>query len=726
MTKETFRDMAEQMKPSAEARAALFEALDRQDAAEAGVGAGAEAGAGAEVAGRPGPAQHNVPPTARRRGRTRRVLGMPLPAFASALAGVCAIALIAVAAWPLGPWAGQRLESPPGGGGVAAPAPGGDPIAPEPASDYSAAYDAISAIAEREQAGSGSGGWLAQLFGSGASDSAGGDSESLASAGGSEALGAGAMPAEVPATAASGDYSETNVQVKGIDEGDIVKTDGQSIFIASGDMSVAIVLPDGAETRTLATLPIEPDLRNWLDAHDSQVELEQFGPISDMLLSGGVLAVVVSAMEYWVPMVGDYAESDRASQDETLVLLYDVSQPSAPTHLASLSQTGTYVSSRLMDGVLYVVSDHWVYTGQAIAKEEPATYVPCVADEDQREPLDPASIAVLPNPSSPRYAVATSIDAKSGERLGEVAVLGGADVIYMSLQNLYLAGPDWAAESSTTNLARVSLDDGDLTVAAQAAVAGTPLNQFALDEFEGHLRIVTTGQHTPSNKVEEQMMGWVDFVRLAVLDAALNQVGLVEPLVIDESVQSVRFIGPTAYVVTFKQVDPLFAVDLSDPTAPAVLSELKIPGFSSYLHPWGEGQLLGFGFGGTEDGLTGYLKLSMFDVSNPADVLETDSLDIYYNHSAAAYDHRAIWADPARGLIGFQAGNIGNGFAVFSYGDAGFVQVAELALPIAASADDLVTTVRGVQVAENLYVCAPGGVRVYTLASYQEVARITF
>ncbi|MDR2453967.1 MAG: beta-propeller domain-containing protein [Bifidobacteriaceae bacterium] len=629
---------------------------------------------------------------------------------------------MAVAATPLGPWARHQLGSLPPSPGVAAPGP---------ASDYDAAYEAVAAIVEREQAVAKGGGWLVELW----DDVTGrGEAETFDAAGGASSQADGAQPA---AEAASSDYSGTNVQVQGIDEGDLVKTDGRSIFIARG-RTVAIVAADGAGTGRAATIEIDQALAGLASGEAglaggeaADVSNLEFGDISDMLVSDGVLVVLVSSF-------GGYYTAEGLSQDTatalTAALLYDVSDPAAPSHAATLGQTGWYVSSRLMDQVLYLVSEHSVNTAGLIERAEPATYVPCVVDGSGRSaPVPGDSVAVLPNPVSATYAVATSADIATGERLGEVAVLGGASTVYMSAANLYLAGPDWAAEAPTTNLARISLDGANLALGAQGAIPGTLLNQFSLDEFDGYLRLVASNATPPAADGQTpQADSWLDrpaadMVRLSVLDASLQEVGAIQPLVAGEDAQSVRFMGEIAYVVTFKQVDPLFAVDLADPAAPRVLSELKIPGFSSYLHPWGEGQLLGLGLSGSEDGLDGLMKLSMFDVSDPAAVWESGSRRLDYFYSAALYDHRAIWADAERNLIGFPAmGEEGEWYAVFSYAEGGFQLAAQVALASPADYEryGLSDRARGVRIGSNLYICAVDQVVVLTLDGFEEVARI--
>jgi uncharacterized secreted protein with C-terminal beta-propeller domain len=142
------------------------------------------------------------------------------------------------------------------------------------------------------------------------------------------------------------------------------------------------------------------------------------------------------------------------------------------------------------------------------------------------------------------------------------------------------------------------------------------------------------------------------FNALYVLDADLQVAGSITDLAQDEVIYSARFDGDIGYFVTFRQVDPLFAVDLSNPKAPVVLSALKIPGFSEYLHLWSDGRLFGLGRDAdVETGRAGRMKLSMFDTSDPADVTERKTLLLDSDYSAALYNHKAILISRDKNLI---------------------------------------------------------------------------
>ena len=260
-----------------------------------------------------------------------------------------------------------------------------------------------------------------------------------------------------------------------------------------------------------------------------------------------------------------------------------------------------------------------------------------------------------------------------GETLDDVqpvSVQGSAETIYASTDALYVAAGNWDQAGSRTDVHRFDLPaDGPAVYTGSGRVPGRLLNQFSLSDHEGSLRVVTTvdgpvdgagvgpdGGATPApmpeDEVTTEMFVPNTSARLTVLDTegdTLDEVGHLDGLGVGEEVQSVRFMGDTGYVVTFRQTDPLYALDLSDPRAPRSLGELKIPGFSEYLHPIGDGLLLGIGR--DADPSTGMdlgFKASLFDVSDPAAMVEVDQLIVPDAWSEVSGDHKAFTWDAER------------------------------------------------------------------------------
>jgi uncharacterized secreted protein with C-terminal beta-propeller domain len=546
--------------------------------------------------------------------------------------------------------------------------------------------------------------------------------------------------------------SLTNTQVRGIDEADAIKTDGKHIFAAAGfDISVFEVA--GAATKPLAKLTVGSSFG------DTDQGTSQAFPIQELMLVGDRLVVIQYGT--FDPAAAAGKSGHSSSRDDlsvstgdmvTVAKIYDVSAPANPTFLTKFAQSGTYLSSRLSDGQFYLISNHCLWNAESLDAEEPLTFAPYLVDSGAARPLAREDIRFSPSVADTCYTVITSLDVARSQRIAEQSVLGASGTIYMSQDNLYLAsyayvdqltdghtkklpadvasaaGVDTGYDWPWLQIVRVGLNDGQLVTGESTILPGSLHNQFSLDEYQGHLRVVAdvfdwtsgpaSGRHTS----------------LYVLTDGLELVGSVPSLIEDETVQSVRFIGDVGYVVTFEVTDPLFAVDLKNPAKPRVMSELELPGFSSYLHPWADGLLLGLGFSGDEFGLTQGAKVSMFDVSDPFAVTEAANLTVPGGLLEAAYSHKAVLVDSPSGLIGFatsQAGGVGPYgqdvvFEVIEYSADGFKIAASLPQEL-APLDGRYSgnTFRGYVVDGYLYVCSVTGVNVYSLAdNFAQVASV--
>jgi hypothetical protein len=237
--------------------------------------------------------------------------------------------------------------------------------------------------------------------------------------------------------------------------------------------------------------------------------------------------------------------------------------------------------------------------------------------------------------------------------------MAGGQTVYASAEHLYVAAPEWFDWSAPrplgdvpegvpddvgTDIHRFDITGPAATYEMSGHVDGTLLDQFALDEHDSHLRVATTtGLAWAGGEDESESHVTV----LAPSDGALVEVGRVSGLGRGETIQSVRFMGSVGYVVTFEQTDPLYTLDLADPAAPAVAGELKILGFSAYLHPVGEGRLLGVGQDATEEGRQLGTQIALFDVRDPAAPTRLAQAVIPESSSAAEWDHHAfLWWEP--------------------------------------------------------------------------------
>lgn len=553
-----------------------------------------------------------------------------------------------------------------------------------------------------------------------------------------------AVPQEAPAAEASdtasdsSDYSETNTQVKGIDEGDIVKTDGEYIY-ALRDGTLHILIADGEDTKVVSRVKIAKETDGEAGSTDKWP--------SEIYVSGDRLAVLSTTTEYVQPegdiepyydMLYPASIKSYASVD-----IYDVSDRSNPRLLHELGQDGYYNTSRLLDGVLYVVSNHSVWSYDGIEEDKPETYVPALCRDGETLLVPADSIRIMPDISDTTYTFMTAYDLSGGDIVSSQSLLGRCDTVYMSKESLYLAAANYDPgtgepyeednymvteyrTSTSTEITRYSLNGGELTYSASGSVDGYLLNQFALDEYNGYLRVVTTLDSEQYKIYEDEKYGWVNYEwgenersnALYVLDGSLNVAGSVTGLGEDEMVYSVRFDGDYGYFVTFRQTDPLFAVDLSNPASPKVLSALKIPGFSQYLHVYGEGRLFGLGRDADEEtGRAGNLKLSMFDTSDPANVTEKHTLLLDAEWSEALYNHKAILIAPNRDVIAFPAGN---GYEVYGYSDeTGFYKKAHI------DGTDWGYDMRGLYIGDYAYIVGGEKVSVLDMVEFKGVTQIS-
>lgn len=545
-------------------------------------------------------------------------------------------------------------------------------------------------------------------------------------------------PAEAPMPSAndsaasnSAGWSGTNVQVQGIDEGDIVKTDGTYIYVLNRapvsdegqrDDILTIVRAGGADSTVVSQTRI--GWSHW-ESDDDSDRYSGFSSESkrprEMFVSDGALVVLSdynSAKGWYEDGAGEWRYE---SEQYLCVDFYDVSAPAAPRLVSTLGQDGTLTGSRLQDGKLYIVSTYRVWD---FAEDEPITYVPGIYRNGEARAL-PADCIYICGEST-EYVVVCSYDLAGGALDRSRSLLGSGSRLYMSGPSLYVLGSTWLSEvtaeytesvysvkeylnSSTTEIYRFDLSGGGLTLAANGSVPGYIESQFSADEKDGYLRIVTTYDSSSYTIYEDEAMGFTNYRwpdeqspssnGLYVLDAGLSVVGSLTGLAESEYVYSVRYDGDVAYFCTYRNVDPLFTVDLSDPANPTVLSALKITGFSEYLHGWTENRLFGFGYEADEDtGHTEGLKLVMFDTSDKTDVIAAHTWalkDVYY--SEALYNHKAFFIDPAKNIIGF-VGNDSEYF-VFSYDEnAGFTELCRFTF------DTYEYNVRGLWIGDTAYI----------------------
>ncbi len=544
------------------------------------------------------------------------------------------------------------------------------------------------------------------------------------------------------AEAGGGDYSQTNTQVANIDEGDIVKTDGQYIYILRNN-DLIISNAEGENSAILSQTELIPDYQTTSASNYNQYA-------SEIYVAEDYLAVITNKNTWEAPAdsakgdVYDYSYGYGYNSTETTqVLIYDVSNPSAPQQVESLGQDGYYLNSRLVDDTLYLISNHYIYTG--IDEDDPGSYIPLLYCGNESSLVAPKDICILPELNSTVYTVISSIDLSDQAMVDNMSVLGGSSTVYMSYDNLYLANSIYDVEESepyqedqynvvsyqeknTTSIMRFALDQGNISLDADGQVDGNLLNQFSLDEYNGHLRLVTTLYSYSYKVYTDTKRNWKHYEwddnedstnALWVLDENLDPVGEITDLAKGEVIYSARFSGDIGYFVTFRQVDPLFAVDLANPANPTILSQLKIPGFSQYLHNYTEGRLFGLGMDADpETGRTNGMKLTMFNTEDPANVTEKHTLLLDSYYSEALYNHKAILISAAKDLIAFP---VDAGYDVYGYDDtSGFYKKGHF------ETSEWSYNTRGLYVEEYIYICSQNDINIIEMDSLSLVKTLEF
>ena len=398
-------------------------------------------------------------------------------------------------------------------------------------------------------------------------------------------------------------HSETYLQVDDVDEADIVKTDGKYIYYVNTDREVVILEAKDGKTKKLSTIG-SSGVENY---------------IHDIYLKGDKLITV-----------GKFYKGD-SDEGSSGIVVYDISDRTDPEVLYDFSQTGDILSSRMVGDYVYLVTNDWVYKGRRS--------VPMCGSSDSFVKLNATDICCMPEPHSTSYIVLSAIDVSSGAKGSSKtkAILGASDEIYCNDHNLYVTSAEYDSKTYTyyTRIVRATLDGTNVKFNGTAKVRGYAVNQFAMDEKDGYFRIATTSERDG-----------MDVNNLFVLDSDLKEAGKVTGFARNESIKSVRYFGDKAYVITYQAIDPLFIIDLSDPTDPEIEGEVMIDGFSTLLVPVSEGRLLGIGHATGDNGYGGEfengLKLVLFDISDPSEPKVLDSKEFEDMSSFAQSDHHAL------------------------------------------------------------------------------------
>lgn len=504
--------------------------------------------------------------------------------------------------------------------------------------------------------------------------------------------------------AGASDYSQTNVQVKGVDEADFVKNDDKYIYMISNGKFVIV-----------DSYPAE----NAKIVFEEKIE----GNPVELFINDDKAVVFTTDYEQRV-VVSDYDFlPENRYVSVTKVFVFDVSDRENPDLVEEYSMDGNYYDSRMIGDYIYMISKENVYYYNRMI-DTPTIW------RDGEKIVSP-EIYYFDNPDdSFVFHTITAIDLKNDDIEAKTFMLGFGNTLYVSEDNIYIAykksypyyfyraenldifneviyqmlpsdvqdkidslyknnertyreelknvldemynsmdekkrnnlieeiedaiseyEAKIAQDRAKTIIHRISIDGLDIEHESQGEVRGDLLNQFSLDEHKGNLRVATTLSYWSRDE------GRVQNNNVYVLDPDLKVIGSIEDIAQDERIYSTRFMGEKLYMVTFKQIDPLFVIDLSNPQNPKVLGELKIPGYSTYLHPYLDGYLIGVGmdtkeseFGGV---VTNGVKVSLFDVQDVNNPKEVDNyiIGIQGSSSEVNNDHKAFLFDSNRNMM---------------------------------------------------------------------------
>lgn len=437
-------------------------------------------------------------------------------------------------------------------------------------------------------------------------------------------------------------HSTTNVQVTGVDEEDTVKTDDMGFIYLIVGSNVSILKAYPPDNATLvSTITFSDIVPTGLFVNGDRLAV--FGSkgitAQPTFLNPGIPAstrVYISKMGYYY------------SDTTTYVKIYDISDRTNPQLLTTLTASGEFVSSRMIGQYVYFVSSQLAfYTIEIIPNLTiDKMNIPKIEVNGNEKEVAANEIQYT-NTTDDSYlfttVVAFNIQNTTESPSYKTIMLGGTSAMYVSINNMYVTFP----ANGRTSIYRIHIENNTITPESQGEVPGSVLNQFSMDEYDNYFRIATT---TWEN--------WTSQHNVFVLNMNMSIIGNLTGLAPKENFHAARFMGNRCYLVTFEKIDPLFVIDLTDPTKPTVLGELWIPGYSDYLHPYDENHLIGVGKEtvSAEQGFFSWyqgIKIALFDVSNVSNPTQMASYTIGErgSDSLVLRDHKAFLFDKTKNLL---------------------------------------------------------------------------
>lgn len=450
------------------------------------------------------------------------------------------------------------------------------------------------------------------------------------------------------------DYSTTNLQMEGVDESDIAKIDGSYIYTVEDKYIVITDIRDGKLKEVTRFLPKD------CGASDRVMEI---------YVDGDQLILVVQCYETSLEEDSAFCY-EMNGKNTTQIQVYSIVDRKNPKFEGRLIQDGYYNTSRKIGDVVYLFTQYNM-TSDVVGyvEKEYTSVIPKVNGEKVA-----ASEIYLPESSGESGILVSSLDVNKPDKvLDSKLVISGYAQTYISKDALYLYEEDYDG-AMITNIAKFALDEGRISGVAAAAVRGYVRDTFAINASDGYLRVLTTDYST-----EDEVNA------LYILDENMKLTGQLTGIAPGEEIYAARFMGNTGYFVTYRNTDPLFTVDLSDPAKPEIIGELKVTGFSEYLHFWDDTHLLGIGYESDENtGNIENIKLSMFNIENPGEVTEEAKLVLKdVDYSEALYDYKSVIISKDKNLIGlvcedYSGSRTKQTYQIYSYENGTFKKQAEI------------------------------------------------
>jgi len=431
-------------------------------------------------------------------------------------------------------------------------------------------------------------------------------------------------------------YSRTNVQVEGVDEADTVKTDGTYIYVISNQTIIILKAYPPENAQILSKIKFQGSLRGIFINQDKLAAFEDTG---------------------YYPEFKEYSNSISSRYTQrTNITVYNIADRTNPTITRNMSVEGSYFNSRMIGNYAYII------TNQDVLMDQNNVTIPKISYPDRTEQVPANQIYYSDTTDNfNTYANIASVNLINDKEDPTVKsiLIGYASTVYVSQNNIYITYSTYQYQGQTTKIHRIHIDKGEIDYQASGEAPGYVLNQFSMDEYNGYFRIATCSWRIGFGGPMLTRQESTSENNVYILNMDLDTIGSVEDLAPGETIHSARFMGNRCYLVTFKKIDPLFVIDLTNPTSPQVLGQLKVTGYSDYLHPYDENHIIGIGketVAGDEQGSFAWyqgIKISLFDVTDVATPKEITKYEIgdRGTDSPILNDHKAFLFDKDKNLL---------------------------------------------------------------------------